>query len=43
MAMFVDAAGMGRLFGTAVEDVWARVRPNRRKRYRRSMALDEMN
>ena len=32
MAMLVDAAGIGRLLGTAVEDVCARVRPSRRKR-----------
>ena len=41
-AVLVDAARIGRLFGAAVGDVWARVRANRNKRYRKSMALDQM-
>lgn len=42
MAILVDAAGIGRLFGTAVGDVWARVRANRKKRHRNSMATECM-
>ncbi len=37
--MLVDAAGMGRLFGTAVDGVWAWVRPSRRKTSRDSIVV----
>lgn len=43
IAMLVDAAGIGRLFGTAVGDVWPRVKPSRRKKHRKSMALDRLS
>ena len=42
MAMLVDAAGIGRLFGTAVEDDCARERPSRRKRYSDFMVMCDM-
>ena len=42
MAMLVDAAGIGRLLGTAVGDVCARVRPSRRNRYSNFMAMCDM-
>ena len=41
-AMLVEAAWFGRLFGTAVGDVWAWVRASKRKRHRSSMAMNEM-
>ena len=41
-AVLVDAAGLGRPFGTAVGDVWAWVRASRRKRDRIFIAMDEM-
>ena len=41
-AMLVDAAGIGRLLGTAVGDVCARVRPSRKKRYSNLMAMYDM-
>ena len=40
--MLVDAAGIGRLLGTAVGDICARVKPSRRKGYSNFMAMDNM-
>ena len=41
-AMFVDAAGVGRLLGTAVGDVCARERPSSRKRCSKFMTVCNM-